>query len=211
MDTQSNKTIRPLLWVAGIAIILFGGAGTAALMGWIPVSTGGSPAIAPVAAEKPSATAIVNGVPVPRARSSNSSNSSNSSSSSIESRAAPLAATGNAPMPTKCLDCGVIESTREVATRGQTTGLGAVGGAVVGGVIGNQVGSGRGQDIATVVGAVGGVIAGNEIEKRVKSTKSYEITVRLEDGSSRVVPQASVPSWRAGDRVRIVDGSIRAN
>jgi outer membrane lipoprotein SlyB len=78
-------------------------------------------------------------------------------------------------------------------------------------VLGNQVGSGSGKQIATVVGAVGGVIAGNEIEKRVKSTRSYEVTVRLDDGSSRVLTQSAAPSWRAGDRVRIVDGALQSN
>ena len=63
----------------------------------------------------------------------------------------------------------------------------------------------------TVAGAVGGAVAGNEIEKRVKSTKSYQITVRLGDGSTRVFSESSPPAWRAGDKVRIVDGQIRSN
>lgn len=79
----------------------------------------------------------------------------------------------------------------------------------MGGVLGNQVGGGRGRDIATIAGAVGGVVAGNEIEKRVRSTKSYEITVRMDDGSSRVIQEASTPTWRTGDHVKIVDGVIR--
>ena len=61
----------------------------------------------------------------------------------------------------------------------------AVGGAVAGGVLGNQVGRGGGRDIMTIVGAVAGGIAGNQIEKKVKTTKSWEITVRMEDGSTR--------------------------
>ena len=63
----------------------------------------------------------------------------------------------------------------------------------------------------TVVGAVGGAIAGNEIEKRVKATKSYEITVRLQDGSSRAISAATQPSWRAGDKVKVVNGVIESN
>ena len=89
--------------------------------------------------------------------------------------------------------------------------LGTLGGAVIGAAIGNQVGGGSGQKIATVVGAVGGAVAGNEVEKRVKSTKNYEITVRLDDGSTRMIQEANPPSWRNGDHVRIVDGTIRAN
>jgi outer membrane lipoprotein SlyB len=62
-----------------------------------------------------------------------------------------------------------------------------------------------------VAGAVGGGLAGNEIEKRVKTSKSYSITVRLEDGSTRVVNQATAPAWRAGDKVKFVDGVIQSN
>jgi outer membrane lipoprotein SlyB len=81
----------------------------------------------------------------------------------------------------------------------------------VGGAVGHQVGSGRGQDLATVAGAVGGAVAGNEIEKRVKSTKSYAITVRLDDGSSRVFYEASPPTWRPGDPVKVTNGTIQSN
>ena len=112
---------------------------------------------------------------------------------------------------TKCTDCGRIESVQEVVTRGEGSGVGAVGGAVVGGAVGHQVGSGRGQDLATVAGAVGGAVAGNEIEKRVKSTKSYAITVRLDDGSSRVFYEASPPTWRPGDQVKVTNGAIQSN
>ena len=63
----------------------------------------------------------------------------------------------------------------------------------------------------TVVGAVGGAVAGNEIEKRVKSTKRYEITVRFDDGTSRVFTEANAPSWRNGDKVKVINGVIQSN
>lgn len=78
-------------------------------------------------------------------------------------------------------------------------------------LLGNQVGGGHGKDAMTVVGAVGGAFAGNEIEKRTKSTKSYAITVRLDNGSSRVVNEADEPRWHSGDKVRIVNGLIQFN
>jgi outer membrane lipoprotein SlyB len=115
------------------------------------------------------------------------------------------------PAKWRCAECGVVQSVREIATKGEGSGIGAVGGAVVGGLLGHQVGGGRGQDVATVVGVVGGAVAGNEVEKRVKSGKSYEITVRLEDGSSRVVHEATAPSWRTGDRVKVIGGVIQSN
>lgn len=111
----------------------------------------------------------------------------------------------------KCEQCGVIESIREIATKGEGSGLGAVGGAVVGGLLGNQIGQGRGNDAATVVGVVGGAVAGNQIEKSVKSTKSYDITIRFDDGSSRTIREANPSAWRSGDRVKVVNGEIRSN
>ena len=123
--------------------------------------------------------------------------------------AKPVART--APARAKCAECGVVESMREIDVRGEGTGLGAVGGAVVGGVLGHQVGSGRGNDVATVVGAVGGAVAGNQIEKHARSTKSYEITVRLADGSSRMINDAKPARWRPGERVIVIDGANPSN
>ncbi len=110
---------------------------------------------------------------------------------------------------TKCRECGTIQSVREIDTKGEGSGIGAVGGAVVGGVLGNEIGDGN--DIATVVGAVGGAVAGNEIEKHARSGKCYEITVRFDDGSTRVISEANAPVWRAGDKVKVVNGVIRSN
>lgn len=42
MQSEPNKSLHPLIWVAGIAVILFCGAGIAALMGWLPTSIGNS-------------------------------------------------------------------------------------------------------------------------------------------------------------------------
>jgi outer membrane lipoprotein SlyB len=131
----------------------------------------------------------------------------------------PVAAQPPVPAPVssavaarpKCAECGVVESVREVETQGQASGLGAVGGAVAGGVLGNQVGGGRGRDVMTVVGAVGGALAGHQIEKKVKSTKSYEITVRFENGSTRVFTESTAPAWRQGDKVRIINDRIQPN
>jgi len=131
--------------------------------------------------------------------------------SGCQKQEGPAEHAGNAPTQAKCTECGVIESIREVTTKGDGSGLGVVGGAVVGGLLGNQVGGGSGKDIATVAGAVGGAVAGNQIEKSVKSTKSYDITVRFEDGSSRVFHEANPSVWRSGDRVKVTSGVIRSN
>jgi len=189
METQAKKSPHALMWVAGIAVTVFSAVGVAAIMGWIPTSSGGPGEKMAVARQsaapaKPAAPGM---------------------------RAAPVQVVDNAPAKASCAECGVIESIRELEARGESSGLGVVGGAVVGGVLGHQVGGGTGKKIATVAGAVGGAVAGNEIEKRMKSGKSYEITVRFEDGSSRVIPEASAPVWRIGDRVKVVNGAIQSN
>ncbi len=102
-----------------------------------------------------------------------------------------------------CGTCGVVESVETVVHKGEGTGLGAVAGGVLGGVIGNQMGSGKGRSAMTVIGAVGGGLAGNEIEKRQRSTTSYRVKVRMDDGSLRTVERSQ--SIAAGTRVT-VDG-----
>lgn len=169
METQASKSPHPLVWAAAVALIVFCGAGFAALMGWIPTSLG-----------TPDEAAL-------------------SKLDTSSTRAA------------RCAECGVIESVRAIDAKGEGSGIGAVGGAVVGGLLGNQVGGGDGKKIMTAVGAVGGAVAGNEVEKRVKTTRSYEITVRFDDGSSRVISEADTPTWHAGDKVKVIDGVIRSN
>jgi outer membrane lipoprotein SlyB len=103
----------------------------------------------------------------------------------------------------------VVENVREVAKAGSGTGAGAIGGGAIGGVIGHQMGNGRGRDVATVLGAIGGAIAGHQIEKQVRKTNAYEVEVRMEDGTTRVFTQDTMPQWRIGEPVRIVNGVIR--
>lgn len=186
METMfTKKSPHPLIWVTAIAVILFSMAGMAALMGWIPTSIG-SPSD-PVKISKTPEKSVV-----------------------AKPHKTPVNVANNTYTKSICMECGVVESTREVGTAGTASGIGAVGGAVIGGVLGHQVGDGRGKDVATVAGAVGGAVAGNEIEKRTKSTKSYEVTVRFENGSSRVFNEVN-SAWRSGDRVRVTDGVIRSN
>lgn len=112
--------------------------------------------------------------------------------------------------PKWCGNCGNVESVRTIKQRAEGSGLGAAGGAIVGGLLGNQIGGGTGRQIATVAGAVGGAVVGNQVEGNMKATTSYEIRVRLDDGTLRTFRQSSQPQWRSGDRVRIVKGRLRA-
>ena len=107
-----------------------------------------------------------------------------------------------------CPDCGVVESFREIEVKGEGTGAGAVVGGLAGAVIGNQIGRGNGRTVGTLLGAAGGAYAGNAIERNARTTKRYEVGVRMENGSLRTITYDSPPSWRAGDRVRFVNGQL---
>jgi outer membrane lipoprotein SlyB len=206
METQASpsKSLHPLIWVVGIAIILFSAIGIGALMGWIPTSTSGSGN-----ASLPEQQAENLPVPAPVTAKTHKAPTRQATRPPVQAAESAPARTSQAIA--RCSECGVIESVREIETKGEGSGLGAVGGGVMGGLIGNQVGGGRGKDVMTVIGAVGGAMAGNEVEKRTKSTKSYAITIRFDDGSSRVFSEANAPMWRAGDKVKIVNGLIQSN
>ena len=102
----------------------------------------------------------------------------------------------------------MIEGVREVEVKGKGTGLGAVAGGVAGALVGHELGGGNARTLMGVVGAVGGAVAGNEVEKRARATKQWEVTVRLEDGSTRVVTLAQQPPLRAGEHVRLAGNVI---
>ncbi len=199
IEPQSGKFPQAIVWIAGIALTLFCAVGIAAVMGWIPNSMGG-------AGDKPE---FQSGSMTSAPRNAPKTHSA-TAAKSVAPVAEPVAP-ARVAASANCAECGVIESVRAVEAKGLGSGLGAVGGAVVGGLLGNQVGAGRGQDVMTVVGAVGGAVAGNEVEKRVKSTSHYEVTVRLNDGSSRVISETAQPVWHTGDKVKLVNGAIRSN
>jgi outer membrane lipoprotein SlyB len=101
-----------------------------------------------------------------------------------------------------------VESVRTIRTGGEAQGIGAVGGAVLGGVLGHQVGGGTGKKVATVVGALGGGLLGHQVEQRVRGTVRHEATVRLDDGTERTFVRDTAWTVQAGDRVRVVDGTL---
>ncbi len=106
------------------------------------------------------------------------------------------------PVPVACVACGVVVSVNKVKAKGKPNYLGAITGGVAGAALGNQVGKGDGKTLATVLGVVGGAVAGREIEKQVRSDTHYDVTVRLDDGSSRTVSYPSNPGFAVGAKVR---------
>ena len=191
MNTQSTKIPSALTWVAGISMAIFFATGTAAILGWIPSSFG----------QHSDSTATVNQNATPVAK-------GNAPVSTVHAKA-PVQRPSTVAVA-GCIDCGVVQSVHAVQIKGEGTGLGGVGGGIVGGVLGNQVGGGSGKDLATVLGAVGGAVLGNEIEKKSRTSTAYDVTVRLNDGTTRVIRESNLPSWQSGDRVRVLGGGLQS-
>jgi outer membrane lipoprotein SlyB len=184
MDTNT-KRLSPLLTVAATSVIVLSAVGVAALTGMIPSSKGQPKQLElPQEIVQPVAPAISHPVAKP---------------------ASPKPA---ARKTTAIGQLAVVESVREVKAPGEAKGVGAVAGGVAGGVLGHKLGKGKG--LVTVIGAAGGAIAGHQIEKQVRADKRWETTVRFGDGTQRTLTSEAQPAWRAGDRVRMVNGELRA-
>ena len=124
---------------------------------------------------------------------------------------APIVAAGPAPQPVPvapvCAVCGRVEAVRPIQKSAPATGLGAVAGGVLGAVLGNQIGGGSGRAVATVAGAVGGGYLGNTIEKKTRTETTYDIVVRMDDGSVRHFHRAQAVA--VGTPVVVEGGSFR--
>jgi outer membrane lipoprotein SlyB len=232
MNNNTNKSsLHPMVLAAAAAVILVSGVGVAAMMGWLPSSESKTPDAAnvtPIVAQ-PAATAtppIADAVPAPVAapvaapvvaparevvREPVRQPMREPVREAVKEKPPVVKHTPVKSEPAVCNSCGVIESISSVDQRAEGSGVGAVGGALLGGLLGHQVGDGNGRKLATVAGAIGGAVAGNQVEGRVKATRTYTIAVRLENGKVQNSIQNEQPNWREGDRVRIVNGNLRAD
>jgi outer membrane lipoprotein SlyB len=103
---------------------------------------------------------------------------------------------------------GTVVSVRNVVIQNdKSSGAGVIAGGALGGVAGNAIGGGSGKTITTVGGAILGGLLGNTIENQVGKTQGLEITVRLDNGETRVVAQAADVAIAPGQRVRLVSGN----
>jgi outer membrane lipoprotein SlyB len=225
MEAQAVKSTHPILIIAGIAVTVFSLAGVAAIMGWIPTSTGQNaaaqapiaqleapqaPVEAPRAAPEPAKEVYA---PAPHAAKPRTHVAKKEPVRIAKAEPQPQVAQIPPPPPARimCRECGVIDGVHEVEKAGEGSGGGAIGGAILGGVAGHQVGSGRGNTVMTVLGALGGAVAGNAVEKKVKTTKEYEVLVKFEDGNTKIITLPAAPAWRVGDKVKVVNGVIESN
>ena len=105
-----------------------------------------------------------------------------------------------------CQGCGTVESVTPVQRETAPVGVGAVAGAVLGGIVANQVGQGDGKTLATILGVLGGGWAGHTVEKKMKVQTIYEVQVRMDDGTTRTLEQATAPA--VGTRVTVQDNTL---
>jgi outer membrane lipoprotein SlyB len=222
-NNKATNRIHPLVAGAAVSVMLVSLAGVAAITGLLPNSHGTS---APAAVTEPAAaTTTSSPAALPDQKiAANNLAAPQQQQAPQQPNYAPHAAVKNhtpshpsyrepapvAQAPSICESCGRVESVQPIQHQASGSGVGMVAGAVLGGVLGHQVGGGNGRTLATVAGAVGGGYAGNEVEKRTRSTTSYQVRVRMEDGQIRTFPYAEQPGWNAGDRVRVVEGHLAA-
>ncbi len=103
---------------------------------------------------------------------------------------------------------GTVESVRNVTIQqDRSSGAGALAGGALGGVAANTIGGGSGRVLATIGGGLLGAMAGNAVEGKMGKTEGLEITVRLDNGETRVVAQAADVPISTGQRVRLISGN----
>lgn len=221
VEAQTNK-INPLVAIAAVSVIIFSAVGVGVMTGVIPSSKSeqaSAPAPAATAAAEPAPAATPAAAPAQEAAPAETPKkvvkkqpAPKHEPAHVASAEPPQVAQSQPapppPAPRICGNCGSVVSVNAVKQKGEGSGLGAVGGAVVGGILGHQIGNGTGRTVATVVGAGAGALAGNEVEKRAKSTETYHVAVRMDDGSSRDFSYNEAPSFHAGDKVKVVEGNL---
>ena len=216
MET-TRSPLHPLLTVAAISVTVLSAAGVAALTGLIPQSVGSATATPPAFEAPQRASQPLSAAPV--------SPSAPVKKPAVRKVAPPKPVEPavqhefqeaprfvEAPKPPLQLGIpGVVESVREVKDAGESKGVGVIAGGLAGGVLGNKVSSGSSntRKVLTLLGVAGGAWAGNQIEKQARATKHWELTVRLDDGSTQKIRSESEPFWHAGDRVRLLDGKLQ--
>ncbi|CAH2804221.1 MAG: 17 kDa surface antigen [uncultured Paraburkholderia sp.] len=240
-STSPRSHIHPLIAGAAVAVILASATGIAAMTGLLPAShavTEPSPAPSTVAAQ--TASGALSAPQAPRAQETGQQAPQPAIAQTAQQSvphaapvkppvhrthsggtAAPRYAsndgyqTANEPAAARPVPAdpysGEVVAINTVQSPEPTTGLGALGGAVAGGLVGNQIGGGRGKILTTIAGAVGGGLAGNGIEHAVRKQTTYQVQVRMQDGSYRNFDYQTQPPVQIGERVHVSGDTLTAS
>lgn len=109
---------------------------------------------------------------------------------------------------TACVDCGKVVAVNVSEKPGESGALGMIAGGVAGALLGHQVGQGHGKDLATLAGAAGGAYAGNQVEQKMKSGKTWVVSVQYDNGAKNTFSFEQDPGLAVGDLVKNAGGSI---
>ena len=210
---SARRAIHPLVAAAAIAVIVMCTVGVAAVMGWLPSPSANPHPDEPVAEAGPESANLAPApqAAVPPAPTQQGAQASAAPRSQAQTQAP---APAQRPAPQACATCGVVESVRQVQVPVKDNSdhlIGTIGGGVVGGVVGNQFGGGSGKTALTVLGAVGGALAGREVERNIRQQQTvthYELTVRMNDGSTRQFRSAQPFAFASGDHVRVENNQL---
>jgi outer membrane lipoprotein SlyB len=205
--TNGRSRIHPLVATAAGAVIVACGVGVAAMTGILPHASSTPEPAPPITAMAPAG--VTTPAPAPLAPAKLAQSTQNIPPPPPYQPVPQAAAPAPVPAPAICHTCGVVTSVAAYKVEGHGTGIGAVGGAVAGGLVGHAFGGGNGRTATTLLGALGGGLAGNAVERNVRSSTSYRVHVRMEDGTYRTFNYASTPPVSQGSRVRIVNGVLR--
>ncbi|CUR66158.1 glycine zipper 2TM domain-containing protein [Achromobacter xylosoxidans] len=211
-----RRGLHPLVAAAAIAVIVMCSVGVAAVMGWLPTPSATPHAEDPALAQPgPEAANLAPAQPAtpgqPQAPAARPPAQAQAQQAQAQGRPAPAAP---APAAQACRNCGVVESIRQVQVPVKDNSdhlVGTIAGGVAGGVVGNQFGGGSGKTALTVLGAVGGALAGREVERNIRQQQTvthYELTVRMNDGSSRQFRSAQPFAFASGDHVRVENNQL---
>ncbi|MEY5097384.1 MAG: hypothetical protein RJA36_103 [Pseudomonadota bacterium] len=125
-----------------------------------------------------------------------------------EAKARRSAGAGAEPAAAACADCGKVTAVTQTEKEGEGSAVGMIAGGAAGALLGRQVGEGLGKDIATIAGAAGGAYAGKQLEKKIKTHKVWQVSVRYPGGETASYEFAQDPGFKVGDTVKRSDNTI---
>ncbi|SAK39143.1 outer membrane lipoprotein [Caballeronia hypogeia] len=217
IQTKPSR-IHPLVAAAAVSVILACGTGVAAMTGLLPSSKATATTV--------TASPLVD-TQTAKAQPVAQSTQAVTQPATQQPASLPRAVRGHHPMPAhrpapvqedasyappaaSAYDpyAGEVTAVNTVQSAQPTTGIGAIGGAVVGGLAGTQIGQGRGRTAATIIGAIGGGLAGNQIEHVVHKATTYQVQVRMNDGSVRNFNYEGAPGVAIGQKVRVAGDTL---
>jgi outer membrane lipoprotein SlyB len=108
-----------------------------------------------------------------------------------------------------CERCGTIESIRQAVTKDQWTPLGSVPSTADLGpsaMTMYKIGKGFSNEGQVFVGAAGGTVYRTQPNQR--NITRWEVTIKMDDGSTRSLTQNYEPLMQVGDRVRVFGTQI---